>query len=91
MGATAAVLYRAARVGLKHNPILRTCYARFCAAGNVFKVAITACMRKLLTILTGASAAGDHRCARTSSRSTAGSRNRDVSLLGPNSWFQRAT
>jgi len=51
MGATAAVLYRAARVGLKHNPILRTCYARFCAAGNVFKVAITACMRKLLTIL----------------------------------------
>ena len=46
-----AVLYMAALVGVKHNPILRSFYERLCAAGKVFKVAITACMRKLLTIL----------------------------------------
>ena len=46
-----AVLYMAALVGVKHNPTLRTFYTRLCAAGKVFKVAITACMRKLLTIL----------------------------------------
>ena len=46
-----AVLYMAALVGVKHNPILRRFYERLCAAGKVFKVAITACMRKLLTIL----------------------------------------
>ncbi len=46
-----AVLYMAALVGVKHNPALRTFYTRLCAAGKVFKVAITACMRKLLTIL----------------------------------------
>lgn len=46
-----AVLYMAALVGVKHNPILRAFYERLCAAGKVFKVAITACMRKLLTIL----------------------------------------
>ena len=46
-----AVLYMAARVGVKHNPILRAFYIRLGAAGKVFKVAITACMRKLLTIL----------------------------------------
>jgi transposase len=46
-----AVLYMAALVGVKHNPIQRTFYTRLCAAGQVFKVAITACMRKLLTIL----------------------------------------
>lgn len=46
-----AVLYMAALVGVKHNPILRAFYERLCTAGKVFKVAITACMRKLLTIL----------------------------------------
>jgi transposase len=46
-----AVLYMAALVGVKHNPRLRVFYERLCAAGKVFKVAITACLRKLLTIL----------------------------------------
>lgn len=46
-----AVLYMAALVGVQHNPILRAFYTRLCAAGKVFKVAITAWMRKLLTIL----------------------------------------
>jgi transposase len=46
-----AVRYMAALVGVKHNPRLRVFYERLCAAGKVFKVAITACLRKLLTIL----------------------------------------
>jgi transposase len=46
-----AVLYMAALVGLKHNPALRVFYERLRAAGKPFKVAATACMRKLLTIL----------------------------------------
>jgi transposase len=46
-----AVLYMAALVGLKHNPVLRGFYDRLRGAGKPFKVAATACMRKLLTIL----------------------------------------
>jgi transposase len=46
-----AVLYMAALVGRKHNPVLRVFYERLRAAGKPFKVAATACMRKLLTIL----------------------------------------
>jgi transposase len=46
-----AVLYMATLVGLKHNPVLRVFYERLRAAGKPFKVAATACMRKLLTIL----------------------------------------
>jgi transposase len=46
-----AVLYMAALVGLKHNAVLRVFYERLRAAGKPFKVAATACMRKLLTIL----------------------------------------
>jgi transposase len=46
-----AVLYMAALVGLRHNPVLRVFYERLRAAGKPFKVAATACMRKLLTIL----------------------------------------
>jgi len=46
-----AVLYLAALVGLTHNPRLRVFYERLCTAGKVFKVALTACRRKLLTIL----------------------------------------
>lgn len=46
-----AALYMAALVGIKHNPVLRQFYERLRAAGKPFKVAVTACMRKLLTIL----------------------------------------
>jgi len=46
-----AVLYMATLVGVKHNPVLRVFYERLRAAGKPFKVAATACMRKLLTIL----------------------------------------
>ena len=46
-----AVLYMAALVGIKHNPAIASFYARLRATGKPFKVAATACMRKLLTIL----------------------------------------
>ncbi len=40
----------AALVGSRHNPVLRAFYQRLVAAGKPKKVALTACMRKLLTI-----------------------------------------
>ncbi len=41
----------AALVATRYNPVIRAFYARLCAAGKPKKVALTACMRKLLTIL----------------------------------------
>jgi len=46
-----AVLYMATLVGIRHNPVLRAFYERLRLAGKLKKVAIVACMRKLLTIL----------------------------------------
>jgi transposase len=46
-----AALYMGALVAMRHNPVIRAFYARLCAAGKAKKVALTACMRKLLTIL----------------------------------------
>jgi transposase len=45
------VLYMAALVGTRHNPAIRQFYERLLAAGKPKKVALVACMRKLLTIL----------------------------------------
>ena len=50
-GQVRAGLYMAALVATRHNPVLREFYQRLCAAGKPKKVALTACMRKLLTIL----------------------------------------
>jgi transposase len=46
-----AVLYMAAFAGVRWNPVLRQFYSRLRTVGKPFKVAITACMRKLLVIL----------------------------------------
>jgi transposase len=46
-----AVLYMAALVATRHNAPLRTFYQRLLAAGKPKKLALVACMRKLLTIL----------------------------------------
>lgn len=46
-----AVLYMAAVVAARCNPVIRAFYQRLQAAGKAKKVALTACMRKLLTIL----------------------------------------
>lgn len=43
-----AALYMAALVGTRFNPVLRTFYQRLLAHGKAKKVALTACMRKLL-------------------------------------------
>jgi transposase len=45
------VLYMAALSASRHNPVISQFYARLIAAGKPEKVALTACMRKLLTIL----------------------------------------
>ena len=46
-----SVLYMAALSGIRYNPVIQAFYRRLIAKGKLFKVAITACMRKLLTIL----------------------------------------
>ena len=46
-----AVLYMAALVATRHNPAIKAFYGRLIAAGKPKKVAIVACMRKLLIIL----------------------------------------
>jgi transposase len=46
-----AVLYMGALVATRHNPVIKAFYERLLAAGKEKKVALTACMRKLLTIL----------------------------------------
>lgn len=46
-----AVLYMAALVAVRHNPVIAAFYARLTAAGRPKKVALVAAMRKLLTML----------------------------------------
>src|SRR6266850_5063640 len=46
-----AALYMATLVATRRNPVIRTFYQRLCQAGKAKKLALTACMRKLLTIL----------------------------------------
>jgi transposase len=46
-----AALYMAALVAARFNPVIRAFYQRLQAAGKPKKVALTACMRKLLTML----------------------------------------
>ena len=49
--AVRGVLYMTALTGVRYNPVLRKQYNELLARGKVKKVALTACMRKLLTIL----------------------------------------
>ena len=44
-------LYMATLCATRHNPAIREFYGRLVASGKPKKVALTACMRKLLTIL----------------------------------------
>ena len=45
------VLYMATLSAIIHNPPIKAMYERLKKAGKPFKLAMTACMRKLLTIL----------------------------------------
>lgn len=49
--AVRAVLYMAALSAKQYNPVIKAFYQRLRDAGKPFKVALTACMRKLITIL----------------------------------------
>ena len=51
MRAALSVLYVAALVGGRYNPVLKAFYQKLVKAGKPKKVALVACMRKLLTIL----------------------------------------
>jgi transposase len=53
-----AALYMAALVASKWNPAIRAFYQRLRAAGKPAKVALTACMRKLLIILNAIARSG---------------------------------
>jgi transposase len=57
-GRVRTALYMAALVAVRHNPLLRPFYARLLAAGKPKKVALTACMHKLLLILNAIVRAG---------------------------------
>ncbi|MEO6409192.1 MAG: IS110 family transposase [Burkholderiaceae bacterium] len=46
-----AVLYMATLAAIRHNPAIQVFHSRLISAGKAPKVAIVACMRKLLTIL----------------------------------------
>jgi len=45
------VLYMATLTATRRNPVIRAFYQRLIGAGKLPKLAIVACMRKLLTIL----------------------------------------
>lgn len=55
-----AVLYMGALVAARHNPVIRSFYQRLLASGKPKKLALTACMRKLLTILNSMVKTGQH-------------------------------
>lgn len=46
-----AVLYMAALVGTRYNPVIKTFYQRLLQKGKAKKVALVACMRRLLIIM----------------------------------------
>lgn len=50
-GSARKALYMAALVASRYNPVIRTFYERLLGAGKPKKVALVACMRKLLIIL----------------------------------------
>ena len=56
--AVRAVLYMATCTAVRHNPVLRALYQRLVASGKPKKVALVACMRKLLTICNAIIASG---------------------------------
>jgi len=45
------ILFMSMLTSIQHNPIIRSAYQRLVAAGKHKKVALTACMRKMITIL----------------------------------------
>ena len=50
-GDVRSVLYMSTLVATRHNPLIQTQYRQLLKRGKLKKVALTACMRKFLTIL----------------------------------------
>ncbi len=46
-----ATLYMGAVVAMRHNPVIKTFYERLVGRGKSKKLALTACVRKILVIL----------------------------------------
>lgn len=61
-GQVCGVLYMGAPVATKRNAVIRAFYARLVAAGKPKKLALVACMRKLLTILNTMLRTGQRWC-----------------------------
>ena len=55
-----AALYMGALVATRYNPVIKVFYRRLLSAGKAKKVALVACMRKLLTILNSMVKSGQH-------------------------------
>jgi transposase len=66
-----AVLHMAVVVGLRHNPVIQKFYKRLRAAGKPAKVALTACVHKLLIILNAMVKSGQRWNPKTVEDSTA--------------------
>ena len=60
-----SALYMAALVASRHNPRIAAFYERLCSAGKPKKVALIACMHKLLTILNAMLRQGSRWSAQT--------------------------
>lgn len=54
------VLYMAATTAIQHNPVIKPFYERLIARGKPHKVAMVACMRKMLTILNAMTRSNTH-------------------------------
>jgi transposase len=54
------VLYMAALVATRHNPVIQAFYKRLVERGKPKKLAVVACMRKLLVILNAIARSGQH-------------------------------
>ena len=58
--ASGAALYKGTLVATRYNPVIRFFYQRTFAGGKAKKVALVACMRKMLGILNGMVKSGQH-------------------------------
>jgi transposase len=65
-----AALYMATLVATRHNPVIRSFYRRLREAGKPKRVALVACMRKLLVILNTMLKHGHPWCPPSPSSST---------------------
>ena len=63
-GIVKAALYMAALCAIRYNPVIKTFYEHLIHAGKLPKVALTACMHKILLILNAMMRTNTPWCAR---------------------------